>query len=373
MVILENVAGLLSSEGGQAMGTILGALSDLGYGVAYRVLDAQHFGVPQRRRRVFLVGHLGDDRAGEVLALTESGSGDSPESGEARQEAPADAQGSAGGEDGSVTERTVGALCARDFKGVGSQYVSEGKLVTAGDLPEGTMPVAYGIRTANTSSNGWGVEAEKTHTLDRAANGIAVAVSENQRAEVLETETMGALKTSGGKPGQGYASARVGSAVRRLTPTQCERLMSWPDGWTKYGMLPDGTVKELADSPGYKMAGNGVVSVVVTAIAERIPRKMEPMLNLETLTQDDLRDLATKVGERTNLTPIETAAVALAEDGLEQAMIVAQAAEDATKDAFHAQVIEILNAVWENDPPMPNDCHECGRSFCPTYTDPCEH
>lgn len=54
-------------------------------------------------------------------------------------------------------------------------------------------------------------------------------------------------------------------------------------------------------------------------------------------------------------------------------MIAAQAAEDATKDAFHTQVIDILNAVWENDPTMPNDCGECGRSFGPTYTGPCEH
>ena len=59
--ILENVPGLLSSNGGRDMGIILGALAELGYGVAYRILDAQYFGVPQRRRRVFIVGCLGDD------------------------------------------------------------------------------------------------------------------------------------------------------------------------------------------------------------------------------------------------------------------------------------------------------------------------
>ena len=96
-------------------------------------------------------------------------------------------------------------------------------------------------------------------------------------------------------------------------------------------------------------------------------------VNLDRITQDDLRELATKVGERTDLTPLEAAAIAFTEDGLEQAMIAAQAAEDETKDSFRAQVVEILNAVWENDPPMPNDCHECGRSFGPTYTGPCEH
>jgi len=78
-LVLENVPGLLSSNDGRDMGTVLGALGDLGYGWAYRVLDAQHFGVPQRRRRVFIVGHFGDGggRAAQVLLEPESVRGDS--------------------------------------------------------------------------------------------------------------------------------------------------------------------------------------------------------------------------------------------------------------------------------------------------------
>jgi DNA (cytosine-5)-methyltransferase 1 len=71
-VVYENVPGLLSSNGGRDFGAFLGALGQLGYGFAYRVLDAQHFGVPQRRRRVFVVACLGDWRAAaEVLSLRE--------------------------------------------------------------------------------------------------------------------------------------------------------------------------------------------------------------------------------------------------------------------------------------------------------------
>jgi DNA (cytosine-5)-methyltransferase 1 len=54
--ILENVPGLLSSNGGKDFGVVLGTMADLGYSIGWRVLDAQHFGVPQRRRRVFVVG-----------------------------------------------------------------------------------------------------------------------------------------------------------------------------------------------------------------------------------------------------------------------------------------------------------------------------
>ena len=71
--VLENVPGLLSSNDGRDMGTVIQALVERGYGVAYRILDAQYFGVAQRRRRIFIVGCLGDNgRApAEVLALIE--------------------------------------------------------------------------------------------------------------------------------------------------------------------------------------------------------------------------------------------------------------------------------------------------------------
>jgi DNA (cytosine-5)-methyltransferase 1 len=106
-VVLENVPGLLSIDGGRTMGTILRDLGERGYGFCYRVLDAQHFGVPQRRRRVFIVGRLGDDRGPvQVLLEPEGGAGDPAPSGEAGQ---------------ATTDRTsrsvVGALTAR---GVGT-------------------------------------------------------------------------------------------------------------------------------------------------------------------------------------------------------------------------------------------------------------
>jgi DNA (cytosine-5)-methyltransferase 1 len=74
-LVLENVPGLLSSNGGRDMGAIIGGLEDAGYSCAWRVLDSQWFGVAQRRRRVFIVGHSDAERAGAVLFEPEGGAG----------------------------------------------------------------------------------------------------------------------------------------------------------------------------------------------------------------------------------------------------------------------------------------------------------
>lgn len=98
--VWENVPGALSSEGGAAFGQLLTEMDDLGYGLAWRVLDAQFFGVAQRRRRVFLVGSLGDGgarRACEVLFEREGLLWDPPSSREKRKELAARAPGGAGG------------------------------------------------------------------------------------------------------------------------------------------------------------------------------------------------------------------------------------------------------------------------------------
>jgi DNA (cytosine-5)-methyltransferase 1 len=97
-VILENVPGLLSSNKGRDMGTVIGSLDDLGYSVAWRVLDAQFFGVPQRRRRVFIVGSLGDDwrTPFEILALSQGRAGHFAKSQQKRKTTSTDSSVGAG-------------------------------------------------------------------------------------------------------------------------------------------------------------------------------------------------------------------------------------------------------------------------------------
>ena len=120
-LVLENVPGLLSSNDGRDMGIVIGALTERGYGVSWRVLDAQYFGVAQRRRRVFIVGCAGDDGAAsaEILALSESLRGDSAKGKPTRKDFAANAGESVArmrGFGDSEVDGTVGAVKARDYK-----------------------------------------------------------------------------------------------------------------------------------------------------------------------------------------------------------------------------------------------------------------
>jgi DNA (cytosine-5)-methyltransferase 1 len=85
--IIENVPGLLSSNGGKDFGVVIGTMADLGYSVGWRVLDAQYFGVPQRRKRVFVVGRRGSDSTSpaEILFNSQGRRGSSPQEQQERQ------------------------------------------------------------------------------------------------------------------------------------------------------------------------------------------------------------------------------------------------------------------------------------------------
>jgi len=127
-IVWENVPGVLSSNGGRDFGSFVGALGQLGYGFAYRVLDAQHFGVPQRRRRVFVVACLGDWRAAaEVLSLGEGLRGYLEAGNKKRKGPAADAGASV---ETSGLQRTVGTLCADTHPGAYSgQDAYTGRLI----------------------------------------------------------------------------------------------------------------------------------------------------------------------------------------------------------------------------------------------------
>jgi DNA (cytosine-5)-methyltransferase 1 len=307
-VIWENVPGVLSSSGGRDFGSFLGALGQLGYGFAYRVLDAQHFGVPQRRRRVFVVAHSSGDsrRAAEVLFEPESLRGDSTKGnrkGEKSTSSPASSV------DANGIQRTVGTLCADTHPGAYSgQDAYTGRLVpvmyenhpndsriTGPVDPSPTVAARWGTGGGNTplvqhtfrkSRRAQSAEDFETWVPDGVTNtlncfdlGDIRSVDIVVEPIALAENTIGRQPMNGGN-GDGYtvggpmytlnatgvhgvAHPDHSMAVRRLTPTECERLQGFPDGYTD--IMP-----ETPDGPRYKALGNSMAVPVMRWIGSRI-------------------------------------------------------------------------------------------------------
>jgi len=266
-LVWENVPGVLSSNRGRDFGTFIGALGKLGYGFAYRVLDAQYAGVAQRRRRVFVVGHSGDwRRAAAVLFERESLSGHPAPSRETREEV---AQ--------CLTTRT------------GSAY----------DPMTETLPIAFGAQ--NSASQGDSVSEHVTPTLDKSKtpavaygwseelnvlknlqptiqrggqggrhDGVAVAFSAGQSSKAwslgLKVEQSPTLRAGGGNMTPTLLNYMQ---VRRLTPRECERLQGFPDDYTQIPWR-NKAPENCPDGPRYKAMGNSMAVPVMRWIGERI-------------------------------------------------------------------------------------------------------
>lgn len=108
---------------------------------------------------------------------------------------------------------------------------------------------------------------------DGGTQAVALALHENQRHELTLNETAGTVKCAGGKPGQGYPAALVGMQVRRLTPTECERLQGFPDGHTRIPWRGK-PAEDCPDGPRYKTLGNSMAVPVMRWIGTRIDRHL---------------------------------------------------------------------------------------------------
>ena len=158
-LVWENVPGVLSSNGGRDFGSFLGGLAECGYGFAYRVLDAQYFGVAQRRRRVFVVGYLGDWRAAAaVLFERHSLQGHPAPSREKRQSVTANAGASPiyGGSDAN----TADTVTSKWAKGSGGPAGNECGLFIA-------QPIVVDRAAFNQGANAqYKFRAEHSETMD---------------------------------------------------------------------------------------------------------------------------------------------------------------------------------------------------------------
>jgi DNA (cytosine-5)-methyltransferase 1 len=276
----ENVPGVLSSNGGTDFGSFIGALAELGYGFAWRICNAEHFGVPQRRKRVFLLavrGAGGWRTASEILFESQSLPGNSLAS---REEGEATASSPFGSFDASGVPRTVGAICADAHPGSYSgQDAYTGRLIPA--LPTIIRPSEARLQGGLTARSVCPTITSEHHGGDHAP----VAITKSP-AFPINTLTMGGrpdakndlrMTMGVGNDGdpqftlQAHHSHAVATpmAVRRLTPMETERLQGFPDGWTD---IPWKGQPGSPDSLRYKACGNSMAVPVVRWIGARIAR-----------------------------------------------------------------------------------------------------
>lgn len=210
LLFAENVRGLLSHEGGQTFGVIVSTMDELGYDVEWQVLNSKHFGVPQNRERVFIVGHLRETGGRKIFPIRCDDGVPDPK----RLEA----------------EPGVPALTATDYKGVSKR---RGGIV---------IPVMTPDRP-NKRQNG-------RRFKENGDEMFTLTAQDRQGVMVREATS------------KGYAIA--GGKIRLLTPRECFRLQGFPDEYF------DRAAAVNSDSQLYKQAGNSVTVNVIYEIAKRL-------------------------------------------------------------------------------------------------------
>jgi len=221
-LVLENVKGLLSHDGGKTFQTILGVLSDLGYRVEWQVLNSKDFGVPQNRERVFFVGHLRDECGGEVFPITGTDQKDTR----------------------IVGQDVAYAIDANYHKGTNTLEKSRRSIVQI-NQPKHSNDRVY-------SDEGL------SPTLNTMQGGNRQPFITNPKMNNYKPD----YEKSVAITATSYKEPPVVNAIRRLTPTECLRLQGFPDDWCDIGS--DGVA--ISDSQKYKMAGNAVTVNVVHAV-----------------------------------------------------------------------------------------------------------
>ncbi len=292
--------------------------------LAWRLLDAQYFGVAQRRRRIFVVASARNDvDPAEILLEFDGLRRDSPPCRNTRKAVAAPTASGAGISGSDFAHAAAGHLvseCDNGLKSADCDVSYSPPVAFGGGNCSGALDVAACL-TAKGQRNDFDVETfavqsatgELCHALNAesgetckgdAAPCVArceehAAFAENTRGEVRlfngDGQITGALSAGGGKPGQGYPSVVTRSEVRRLTPKECERLQGFPDGWTlipekkrntlaademaylrlTHPDMPEEEAHRLAaDGPRYKAIGNSMAVPVMRWIGDRIANQI---------------------------------------------------------------------------------------------------
>jgi DNA (cytosine-5)-methyltransferase 1 len=227
IVFLENVKGLLNHNKGETFRVILQTLDELGYEVQWMVLNSKFFGVPQNRERVFIIGSVRGTSRPEILPFPET----------------------INSFDGK-NERIMMDVYNKKFRD---------------ECPTLTEPHHNSIRvlagTWRTHKDGQGFRENK----EGVSPCIPARAREDGSGQPVIKRIVEELKEEGLEPTEkGWDSLNKSfPQIRRLTPTECERLQGYPDGWTK----------GVSDTQRYKQLGNSVTVNVIEAIASSLLRR----------------------------------------------------------------------------------------------------
>jgi len=288
-VVWENVPGVLSSNGGRDFGSFLGGLAECGYGFAYRVLDAQYFGVAQRRKRVFVVGYLGDwHRAAAVLFEQHSLQGHPAPSREKGERVAPTIDASFGrlqgcsGQDANNGHGHLIPSTSMCLNAGGQQRLdaeSETLIPTIGGGFDGPVGVTlHGTDgTASVASFTDLSSSLRSRIPSGVENSTTTAVMQPVTYEFFNiTAPVNKQNRQPGDPCHTLARSNTEHAVmmqqmqvRRLTPEECEALQGFPRSYTQIPWRKK-PASECPDGPRYKALGNSWAVPVARWIGERI-------------------------------------------------------------------------------------------------------
>ena len=300
-IVLEELAKIADKDAvipmpDKSKWTTCGCIVGDGWSIAWRVLDAQFWGVAQRRRRIALVADFGGQSATEILLVRKSVSGHSNESQPQGKEVASDASRGVGTDDcigfygynGEVTgsrTSTLGVNCGMStgrngvvtlepgiagregghiyenvcgtLRGKNAQFDFE-----VSDKGVNSPVTAYGFDPSATRDVGQYFLEEKGNVLTNGTcpghhNGVVVAVDCRNGTE---DAVNGALQSNAAHSLNGNNVVRTRYIVRRLTPLECERLQGYPDGWTDIGEWKDsnGKKRQTSNAARYKALGNSI-------------------------------------------------------------------------------------------------------------------
>lgn len=288
-LFLENVKGLLNHNKGSTFGTILSAMDEMGYDAEWQLFDGKHY-LPQHRERIVIIGHLRGGGGREILPIRETGQSDGktnegePNSGKRVQTEICSTidtgynQGRYNGETYLIVPLTEKRT--EEAKRIRKELEAQGKNNSRRDKI--IVPRKEGIPgtlTANESIERFLIQVGSFYKNSHAGRvydpeGIARGLLAGEGGMGKQTglykigyvgkDSQGnrIYSTKGSEGNYGIETDEGDFRIRKLTPTECERIMGFPDGWTKF---PPGFTR--SENPRYFALGNAIMVPMVYSIA----------------------------------------------------------------------------------------------------------